>query len=414
MWTNSRRAVPVLAAIVTLALLSSNILKAGKGGGGKPPKEDPPPPAISYSITLLGTLGGSYSVPQGMNQHGDVVGYAETVQIGSQNWRHAFLNSDDGSGGRVMIDLQDLFEAENLIAPFDYQNLDGWWVPESYDINDNGQIIGRMLLINEGSTQKSFYFRYTPSSIDADGNPVPAQLDEFLALVEGGGMRPVAINNHGEVAGYAVDADDIDYAVVWTQPGVPVDLGIFADRSTLAFDINDSGQVCGATNFSSHAWRNTPGAGFEDLGVLFKKHNASSGASSINNSGQVAGGSRDGQSTNRAFRYTDGEGMKDLGTLGGNNSYSNGGGINNFGDVVGYSETTDGQLHVFLYTDEFGMADLEAAIVDLPPDLDGRIRAPDLEINDMGIVCGRAGDGSGSQPSLIGHTYEAYLLTPLP
>jgi hypothetical protein len=91
-----------------------------------------------YTIIWLGALGGNYSVPEGMNNDGDVVGHAETdipwlfvdPETG-QNvegiWRHGFLNIDDG-GSRSMIDLQDKFEVEGLIPLFDYLNIEGWYV----------------------------------------------------------------------------------------------------------------------------------------------------------------------------------------------------------------------------------------------------------------------------------------------
>jgi probable HAF family extracellular repeat protein len=41
--------------------------------------------------------------------------------------------------------------------------------------------------------------------------------------------------------------------------------------------------------------------------------------------------------------------MRDLGTLGGTQSY--GFGINDHGDVVGVSETADGEWHAFLWRD---------------------------------------------------------------
>ena len=73
-WTHSLFALAMLAVLVS----------AGTLLGGKPPKDDPPPDdppseiTISYSITLLGTLGGD-SVAWGMNEWGDVVGRSQTA-----------------------------------------------------------------------------------------------------------------------------------------------------------------------------------------------------------------------------------------------------------------------------------------------------------------------------------------------
>lgn len=67
-----------------------------------------------------------------------------------------------------------------------------------------------------------------------------------------------------------------------------------------------------------------------------------------------------------AFRYSDGAGMKDLGTLG---AASDALGINTAGKVVGYSEVPgviqNDEWHpgpAFLYTDRRGMQDLNSLI----------------------------------------------------
>jgi probable HAF family extracellular repeat protein len=152
--------------------------------------------------------------------------------------------------------------------------------------------------------------------------------------------------------------------------------------------------------------------GYENLGTTGKGKGASSAGHAINDSGQVACESN-GNSV-MACRYSDDEGLIKLGTLGGTNSYCNGGGINNQGETVGYSDLgNENKMHLFLYTDALGMVDLEASITNLPADLNGYLRTPGLRINNAGDVCGKAGDGTGDQPSLLGRTYEAYVLNRL-
>jgi len=59
----------------------------------------------------------------------------------------------------------------------------------------------------------------------------------------------------------------------------------------------------------------------------------------------------------RAFRWTRQDGMKDLGTLGGNSSVAQA--VNDVGEVVGYSATPpSGEEHAFLWTPQNGMMDL--------------------------------------------------------
>jgi len=99
----------------------------------------------------------------------------------------------------------------------------------------------------------------------------------------------------------------------------------------------------------------TPGQGMQDLGTL---GGTSSFAWSINNVGQVVGWStRAGDPERRAFLWTPGLGMRDLGTLGGTSSDARG--VNDAGEVVGLSATADGPApHGFLWTEANGMEDL--------------------------------------------------------
>jgi probable HAF family extracellular repeat protein len=90
-----------------------------------------------------------------------------------------------------------------------------------------------------------------------------------------------------------------------------------------------------------------------------------SGASGINDMGQVVGysGTDTGQ-THAFITGPDGVGMTDLGTLGGD--YSLASGINDAGQVVGESKTDNGQLHAFITgPNGVGMTDL-TSVVNLP------------------------------------------------
>ena len=73
-----------------------------------------------YSVTALGTLGGSYSNARGINDSGQVVGYSGTVG----NAAHAFLYS---SG--TMHDLNDLIDPSS-----------GWAIYTAIGINAMGDI----------------------------------------------------------------------------------------------------------------------------------------------------------------------------------------------------------------------------------------------------------------------------------
>ena len=182
-------------------------------------------------------------------------------------------------------------------------------------------------------------------------------------------------------------------------PGDIYNLGTLGSGHTSSAGqaINASEQVAGYSTTASNVSRafrysGTPGAGgaMADLGTLGGNSSYSEG---INDAGQVAGTSTTpitpgGTTTSHAFRYTgtpgSGGAMADLGTLGGASSNSYGRAINNVGQVAGNSwigvSTTS---HAFRYTGTPGSG---GAMVDL-----GTLGGTDsyaYAINDAGQVAG--------------------------
>ena len=150
---------------------------------------------------------------------------------------------------------------------------------EGLDINDSGQVAG---YIWSGSYSTQRAFRTAPNSLV----PVP---------VGGPGTSAVAINASGQaVVNLYSPGGSHSFR---TAPNTPVnpatdDLGALTPgaSNTYASDINDAGQVGGASGSPRHAFRTAPdrpiNPATDDLGTL---GGPSSAASSINAFGQVVG-----------------------------------------------------------------------------------------------------------------------------
>ncbi len=183
-----------------------------------------------------------------------------------------------------------------------------------------------------------------------------------LGTLGGQSSTGVAINAHGQVAGWSYTSSGIPRAFRST-PGQPLqELPLFSGATAQSFagGINDAGQVSGYVEVSSgvfHAFRFSDGQPALDLGSLGGVFGST--ANRINALGQVVGQASTPSSGGHAFRYTDGVGMQDLDTRQTNNSV--GWDINAAGDVVGYF-VQNNTSRAFLYTDQTGMVDLNSFI----------------------------------------------------
>jgi len=283
---------------------------------------------ISYSITDLGVIGnGPNSFPVGMNNLGEVVGYADTYT----RYSHAFLYTGSGP----LINLGSFGG--------DYS------VSSAQAINDQGTVVGYSDTSAGGSPEHAFLY--------TGNGPI-----QDLGTLGGAASEALDINNSGQIVGVSQVAGGNDDGFLYSGNGPMVDLGPY--RAIL---INDSGQVV-ANNGSAgslHTYISSGGTGtWVDIGSLGGVETAPYG---MNNRGAIVGLSTTTTASElfQAFLYSGGT-MTDLGTFGGKSSCANG--INDFGVVVGFAYLPgDLAADGFVYYGSGAIEDLNNLLVNPSP-----------------------------------------------
>jgi probable HAF family extracellular repeat protein len=335
----SKRTTALLLSTATLAVCSAQVTQGQ-----------------NYTITDLGTLGGTRSSAWGLNDNGQVVGYA---YLNGDTTYHAFVWS---SG--TMTDLATL----------------GGTQSQALAINNGGEVVGYSYTTNNATYHA---FRHSV------GNMID------LGTLGGSSSFAYAINNAGQIVGDAYNNAGKDRAFSWSS-GVMTDLGTLGGSSAYAYGVNDAGQVVGTASTTGdaadRAFRLSGGV-MSNLGTL---GGPSSYASGMNNNGDVIGLSYVDGTTYHAFRWSGGV-MSDLGTLGGSLSGANA--INASGQVVGDAYINGTTAHAFVWSGGT-MSDLN----DLIPAASGWTLSGARAINSAGQIT-----GSG----VFGGQERAYLLTPV-
>lgn len=154
----------------------------------------------------LGTLGGANSRAIGVNEAGQIVGWAE-IQTGQ---RHAFMWTRSGG----MVDLGTL----------------GGSTSEAYGLNESGMVVGRSA--NAAGQNRAFLWSERDGMVD-------------LGTLGGATSVASAINDVGQIVGTAATATGGNRAFLREPNGRMTDLGTLGGSTSEAWGINNSGQVTG-------------------------------------------------------------------------------------------------------------------------------------------------------------------------
>jgi probable HAF family extracellular repeat protein len=328
---------------------------------------------LSYTLTDLGTLGGTFTVPFGLNDAGQVVGESRTAN--ANNGTHPFLW--DSSTG--MQDLGTL----------------GGSYPNSaaYAINSQGMVAGQA--VTGPGVLHAFFYR----------NGTKTDLGQLPGVYSMYNSAAYSLNDAGQVVGYAnFVAVPYEYAFLWDSQNGIQNLGALGGEFSYAYGINASGQVVGDADVTEddsvrHAFVWDRQNGMQDLNSLIPPTSGLelNQARAINDVGQIVGYANNYPQI-QAYLYSAGT-VTGLGFLPGFvNSWATA--INNAGQVVGSVwNFSNARVHAFVYADG-AMADLNDLV---PPD-SGLILAVATGINNAGQIACTATDA-------MGHTH-AVLLTP--
>ncbi len=313
-----------------------------------------------YTVTDLGTLGGSETTAAGINNSGVVVG--QSYLVPGEGDRHAYA--------WIAGSLNDLGTLGGVVSG-------------ATAINNNGQIVGVSAIT--GNTGNHAFVYAAGSFTD-------------LGTLGGPDSTAYAINSQGQIVGSSrISGGSADHAFLYSG-GSMVDLGTLGGNYSFAYGINDSGKIIGEASVASgynHAFSYTSGS-MSDLGTLGGEFST---ATAINNNNQIVGWSltQTGSLARKAFIYENGT-MSALGEPG-DNRWTMARAINDQGAIVGSLSDGGENPRAFFYVDGV-ITDLNTLI----PGNSGWVLTDAYGINGNGQITG-TGTFNGNSRS--------FLLTPV-
>lgn len=316
--------------------------------------------STQYTLTDLGNLGGNSCAAAGINDSGQVTGYAWTAsqQNRAFRWQNGVITklptdaawiggtysygNDVNNSGRVALTVEFSGGLERA-AYYDGTNIQNihtvssGYESQAYAINDAGKVAGSY---GQDATQRAFLWS------SATGMTA---LDTVKSLA-------YDLNASDRVVGRYLSNTGYNHACYW-ENGSRADIHGSSTFASEAWGVNSSGQVVGWRNSGSdkHAFLWDSVNGMRDLGTLDENDDYDSYAWDINASGQVVGESLvwvNGSSIEkRAFIYENGA-MTKLDDLVDNDTgwaIQVATHINASGQIVGYG-MLNGAYHGFLLT----------------------------------------------------------------
>ena len=311
-----------------------------------------------YDIVDLGSLNGGFSAAYGINNKGQVCGESSLFERnGSIGYRPVIF-----SGGKVQ-DLGRFGTAPVMPQP---------GIVRANSINDRGEVVGTtdidnyaggQFLYSNGVLQQLPYSTQNAIANNGDRAGGPDSNNHAylysngaykdLGTLGGIGSRAFALNNVGQVVGYAEVSSviSVPYTAFLYQNGKMQDIGKDTGLyNSTGYGINDSGVVVGAgqvvsgdyLNYRAFIWQNGHS---QTLGTL---GGASSDALAVNKYGIVVGYSDLSNRTTDPFVYQNGQ-MSDL-FAGTGWTSGQATAINDSGQIVGFGVSPSGHTRAFLAT----------------------------------------------------------------